>query len=81
MLREYSLDDPVLERMARIVDEADVVQESQVEAVAPGLDTLCRGIRSISNDDFVAIERGALLYDALYAQLSAENNNRKEIES
>ncbi len=72
MLREYGLSDPVLQRMARIVDEADVVQEVAVEPVAPGLDLLCRGLRAISPDDRVALERGALLYDALYAQLADE---------
>lgn len=72
MLREYAVKDPVLQRIARIVDEADVVQEVAVEPVAPGLDLLCRGLRQISPDDHVALERGALLYDALYAQLARE---------
>lgn len=71
MLEEYHLEDPVLQRIARIVDEADVVQEIALEPVAPGLDLLCRGIRDISPTDDVALERGALLYDALYARLSA----------
>jgi len=72
MLREYTFDDPVLQRIARIVDEADIVQEVNVEAAAPGLDLLCRGVRLISPDDQVALERGALIYDALYAQLAVE---------
>lgn len=72
MLREYDLKDPVLARIARIVDEADVVQEVAVEPAAPGLDLICRGIRLTSPDDHTALERGALVYDALYAQLKAE---------
>ena len=72
MLREYDLKDPVLHRIARMVDEADVVQEVAVEPVAPGLDLLCRGLRAISADDQVALDRGALLYDALYAELARE---------
>ncbi len=72
MLREYDLTDPVLARIARIVDEADVVQEVAVEPAAPGLDLLCRGLRRVSRDDREALERGALLYDALYAELAAE---------
>jgi len=64
--------DPVLHRIARIVDEADVVQEVTLEATAPGLDLICRGIRLISPDDWVALERGRLIYDALYAQLAIE---------
>ena len=72
MLREYDLADPVLARVARIVDEADVVQEVAIEPVAPGLDLLCRGLRHISPDDAVALERGVLVYEALYAQLALE---------
>ena len=73
LLREYGLEDPLLGRIASIIDEADVVQEVLVEPVAAGLDFLCQGIRRISPDDATALERGSMLYDALYAQLAAEN--------
>jgi len=72
MLREYDLADPILHRIAQMVDEADVVQEVALEPAAPGLDLICRGIRLISPDDHVALERGRLIYDALYAQLHEE---------
>ena len=72
MLREYNLHDPVLEHIARVVDEADTVQEVTLESAAPGLDVLCRGLRLISPDDRVALEQGQLLYDALYAVLASE---------
>jgi hypothetical protein len=71
-LREYKLDDPVLKRVARIIDEADTVQEALVEPAAAGLDLICEGIRLISPDDATALERGALVYDALFARLAAE---------
>ena len=70
MLREYHLDDPALERIARIVDEADVVQEVALELAAPGLDLICHGLRRISPDDLTAINHAAIIYDALYAQLA-----------
>jgi hypothetical protein len=73
MLREYDLHDPVLERIARVVDEADTVQDVTLEPVAPGLDVLCRGMRLISSDDLVALERGRLVYEALYAQFASES--------
>ena len=72
MLKEYELKDPILQRIARIVDEADVVQEVTVEPTAPGLDLICRGLRLASPDDAVALERSRLIYDALYAQLAVE---------
>jgi len=72
MLHRYELKDAVLRRIARIVDEADVVQEVAVEPAAPGLDLICRGIRATSPDDLIALERGGMIYEALYAQLSSD---------
>ena len=69
---EYGLADPVLGRIARMVDEADVTQEAMVEPAAPGLDLICTGIRLTSPDDRIAVERGQLIYDAVYAQLTAD---------
>jgi len=74
VVKEYKLKDPVLDRIARIIDEVDTVQEAMVEPVAPGLDLLCRGIRRTSMDDLMAIERGRMLYEALYAELQDESN-------
>jgi hypothetical protein len=72
ILREHKLDDPILVRIARIIDEADTVQQVSVESSAPGLDLICEGIRLTSPDDETALERGAMVYDALYAGLKAE---------
>jgi hypothetical protein len=72
ILRHHKLDDPVLERIARMIDEADTVQEVNVESAAPGLDLICEGIRLTSPTDQTALERGSMVYDALYARLSQE---------
>ena len=72
LLTEYQLADPTLRRIARIVDEADVVQEVTLEPSAPGLDLICRGLRLTSDSDQAALERGALIYDALFAQLASD---------
>lgn len=72
MLEIYDLKDPVLHRIARIVDEADVVQEVNLEPAAPGLDLICHGLRLTSPTDNIALDRGTLIYEALYAQLAAE---------
>jgi hypothetical protein len=69
-LKEHNLDDPVLARIAQIVEEADEIQEVTVEPAALGLDMICRGLRRISQDDFEAMEHGQLVYEALYAELS-----------
>jgi len=74
MLREFGINEPVLRRIAQIIDEADTLQDVSVEPVAVGLDVICNGIRRISADDHSAIERGGLIYDALYAELAVEIN-------
>jgi len=73
LLKEHKINDPVLSRIAQMVDEADEIQEVTVEPAALGLDLICRGLRQISKDDFEAMERGGLIYDALYAQLKSES--------
>jgi hypothetical protein len=72
LLEAYDQHDPVLVRIARIVDEADTVTDVELEPTAPGLDLLCRGLRRISPDDTSALERATLLYDALYAALTED---------
>lgn len=75
MLDEYRIKDPVLRRIARIVDEADTVQEVSIEPAALGLDLICRGIRLKSGNDRVALQKGAMIYDALYAAISQDEQN------
>ena len=72
ILKEYHLDDPLLQRIANLVDEADVTQDVTIESIADGLDFICRGLRRISKDDFEAMDRGQLIYEALYAELSRD---------
>jgi hypothetical protein len=74
MLREFNIKDPILERIAKIVDEADTIQEVFLEPVAPGLDFICDGIRLNSPDDLTALERGSIIFEAMYAQLSAKKD-------
>lgn len=71
LVRRYRLQDPVLARMAAIIDEADIVQEISLEPAAAGLDFICRGLRRISPDDHTALAHGKMIYDALYAELAA----------
>jgi hypothetical protein len=79
ILREFNLTDPILKRIASIIDEADVAQSAvMVEPTAAGLDFICEGLRRISADDDIALERGRLIYEALYAQLASENVHLKE---
>lgn len=75
LVEHHKLTDPVLHRMARIIDEADTVQPVSVKPAAAGLDLICEGLRLICPNDQEAIERGKLVYDALYARQSQEAEN------
>jgi hypothetical protein len=72
IVKEHDISDLVMHRIARIIDEADTVQEVALEPAAVGLDMICEGLRLTSPDDATAIERGMLVYDALYAKLASE---------
>ena len=74
LLNDHEISDPILSRIAQIVDEADEIQEVTVEPAAMGLDLICRGLRQISKDDFEALEHGTLIYEALYAQLKIDSD-------
>ena len=74
ILTKYAIEDPVLSKIARIVDEADVVQDEALEPASPGLDMVCRGISMISQDDKESFRQGGLIYDALYAVLQGEES-------
>lgn len=78
ILKRHKIRDPVLERLARVIDEADTIQEVLVEPAAAGLDLICEGLRRISVDDQTAVDRGALIYEALYAGVAAEIEQTSE---
>jgi hypothetical protein len=65
MLRRFSLDDPVLWDVARIVHEADLADDRFVSAEAPGLDAICRGLSLVLDDDDV-LGVTASVFDGLY---------------
>lgn len=75
ILHFHDLVDPILHRIARIIDESDTVQQVKLEPAATGLDLIYEGLRLISKDDMEAIDRGRLVYDALYARLQQENSS------
>lgn len=64
-LRRYSLDDPVLWELAKIVHEADLQDERYDAPEAPGMDALVRGL-SMQHDDEALLAITAPLFDALY---------------
>jgi hypothetical protein len=65
MLHHYTLDDPVLWDVARIVHEADLCDDRFDAPEAPGLDVICRGLTMVRSDDDVLAITGPI-FDSLY---------------
>jgi len=70
MLRHFSLEDPVLWDVARVVHEADLADERFDEPAAPGLDAIMRGLTLVADDNRV-LEVSQVMFDGLYEQRRA----------
>lgn len=73
LLKEYSITDKTLDQIAAILDGADSIDELLPPAESAGLDLICRGLTKVLQDDLKAIEIGAIVFDAMYTQLSEQN--------
>lgn len=65
MLHHFSLDDPVLWDVARVVHEADLADDRFEEQAAAGLDAVCRGLTFVA-DDARVLDVSAVMFDGLY---------------
>ena len=66
IIEEYNLKDPALKKVAEIVHSGDTSDK----AAAPegiGLDAVMTGIRLNAKDDYEAVQRAKIVYDALYS--------------
>ncbi len=72
LLKEFNLTDPVLARIAKIIDGADCINDIVAEPESYGLEAICRGIQLVTQDDSMALAEGRIVYDALYAYLKKE---------
>lgn len=71
ILAIHKLDDPALKLLGHIVHGADITADSDETLESPGIDLVFRGLRLMSATDEQAIDRGAIVMDALYAALVA----------
>jgi hypothetical protein len=65
MLHHFTLDDPVLWDLARIVHEADLADDRYEAPEASGLDAICRGLSWVADDETV-LAVTATVFDGLY---------------
>jgi hypothetical protein len=66
IIEEYSLRDPVLLELAKIVHSADT-SDKETAREGIGLDAIMIGARFNVKDDFEAVEKAEYVYDALYS--------------
>jgi hypothetical protein len=73
LVDEYGLgDDPALALLATIVRAADIDGELDSHPVGAGLLAIGVGGLDVESDDHVLLQRGAFVYDALYAWCQRE---------
>jgi rhodanese-related sulfurtransferase len=73
--RHHLDDDPALARLALIVRGADT-GHPELAPQSPGLLAVSLGLSAMLQDDDVMLDRGMLLYDALYAWCASATNER-----
>lgn len=69
LLAKYKLDDPALVGLAKIVRGADTAH-LELAPEAAGLLAISLGLSQLFSDDDEQLEKGMLIYDALYAWLT-----------
>ena len=65
-MKEYGIEDPALNALALIVRGADTAC-LELAPQSPGLLAISLGLSAIYADDHAMLERGMMVYDALYA--------------
>lgn len=71
-LKEYELADPVLEEIAEIVHDADLMDEKYGRVESEGLDAIVRGMQLSLADDHELTRHTDAVFDGLYAFLGME---------
>jgi hypothetical protein len=69
LVHERLAHDPVLLEMARIVQAADIEDQSDEHLAASGLRLISHGFPLVTKDDYETAERASFVYDALYASI------------
>ena len=67
LLARFSLRDPALDALAEIVHDIDLKDEKFGRPETLGVAAVLQGIAGTTNDDAMRLERGAALFDGLYA--------------
>lgn len=80
LLRRFELDDPALSEIAEIVHDIDCRDGKFERDDARGIERVLAGVAAANADDAVRLDRGAALFDDLYALASAELARAAQLE-
>jgi hypothetical protein len=78
LLRRFDLDDPALAEIAEIVHDIDLRDDKFAREDAAGIERVLAGLAAASPEDSARLERGATLFDDLYA-LAAKELSRASV--
>jgi hypothetical protein len=79
LLRRFNLDDPALAEIAEVVHDIDLKDGKYDREDAAGIERVLAGIAAAYPDDSPRLERGAALFDELYALRSKELGRASEL--
>ena len=74
LLGRFGLDDPALSEIAEVVHEIDLHDDKFDRQDARGIERVLAGLVAAHADDATRLERGAALFDDLYALATAESS-------
>jgi len=72
LLERFGLRDAALGAIAEVVHDIDLKDEKYGRAETPGVAAVLEGIAATTRDDHARLERGAALFDGLYAALRGD---------
>lgn len=79
LITKYKIDDPVINKMAKIIDGADTLPDLAISEESQGVDAICTGLRFLLKDDYDTIEKSKIIFDSLYEYLK-NNIEKRETE-
>ena len=77
MIEKYAIKDPWVQELAKIVHAADVASDIDKAPEARGIEAVSAGSIYIVKDDYEALEKGFVMYDALYVYVQLESVREK----
>lgn len=77
IVKKYDISDPIILEIAKIIHAADISADRHSVSEGECINLLTRGIRLISKDDYEALEKAFVLYDALYAAIKWRIEEKK----